>query len=121
MREVVLWAMMGQVHAAATLYLKVLARQGKVANTRCRPHVAHSPHHRFAILKNLLNGAQRRHPLVNPLQMNNVSSLKLGQRRDTGTHIGYINMEQMMFTEMQMPKYTLALPQKMQPFQCLMW
>ena len=102
--------MMGQIHAVATLRFKVLARQGKVTNTRCRPHVMHSPHHRFATLNNLLNVAQRQHSLVDPFQMNDVSFLKFGQRRDIRTHVGYINMEQMTFTEMQMPKYTPAFP-----------
>ena len=62
----------------------------------------HGPYHRFPRAKNLADAFQRQHPLVNPVQVNDVGFFKLTQFRDVRTTISYIEFKKVVALKMQM-------------------
>ena len=67
------------------------ALSGIMAHSGESPHIMHRPDHRFARNHNLIQILKGKHTLIDPVKMNHISLLKLGQRGYIRPRIGYIN------------------------------
>ena len=59
-----------------------------------------------------MDGTEREHALIDPVQMNQVCLLKLPQFRDVIAYIGNINLEEMFLREMQTAEDHQPLPKE---------
>ena len=70
-----------------------------MADAGAGPHIVHGPYYRFAGSQNLADGVERQHPLVDPVQMDDICLLKFGKRSDVRTGIGDIYGEEIILLE----------------------
>ena len=64
------------------------ARSGVMADSRKRPHVVHGPYHRLAGIDDAADVIQRKHPLIDPMEVDYIRLTELRQRTDVCTGIG---------------------------------
>ena len=60
-----------------------------------RPDVVHGPYDGFAASQDLMDATQRKHALIDPVQMDDVGLLELRQTGDVRTGIGKVDLKQM--------------------------
>ena len=109
-REVVRAAAPWEVAAVGAGLLEVAAVEGEVANGRGGPDVVHGPHHRLAALQDLLYSFQGEHPLVDPMQVDDVGLAKLVGLGDVSSAVGDVHLEQVPLAEMEMAEDAPSLP-----------
>ena len=80
-----------------------------------RPYIMHGPHHRLPAFKDSADTLQRQHTLIDPMQMDDISLLKLTGLGDICTCIGYIDIKQMLSAEVETPEHTPAFPKERPP------
>ncbi len=102
-----------QQAAIATVSSEVTAAEGEVAYRGSRPDVVHSPYYRLATFKNLADSIQREHPLINPVQMNDVSLFKLSETGNIRASICQVDLKKMFSRESAMEEDHNTLPKKM--------
>lgn len=72
----------------------------------------HGPYHRFSAADDLPDGLQRKHALVDPVQMYDVSLLELRQGSDVVSRIGDIECKEILPGKMKAAEDAPALPQE---------
>jgi hypothetical protein len=85
-----------EVLAVGAFRLELDAGACMVANACAWPHVVHGPHHWLARLKDALDIAKRQHALIYPVEVNDVSLLKLRNLGDVCAGIGYVDTEKVL-------------------------
>ena len=83
-----------------------------VADAGHRPHVVQRPDNRLAGIQNLLQVVQRQHPLVHPVQMDDIGLLEFRQRGDVGPRVGNIYGKQALLVEVVGPPDDDPFPHK---------
>src|SRR5574344_1066469 len=99
-----------QILAMMALRLICLTVVCVMTYTRSRPKIMHCPNHRFTTLDNIVYTPYLKKSLINPIQVYNIGFLKFTQTSYIKTGIGYIDLEQIVFGDMQMYKDKKALP-----------
>ena len=94
--QVVLRTAIGQQRTVGASGLVCQTSAGVMTDARSRPHVVHCPHHRLTAFQYFPYVSERKHALVYPVQMDNVSPLKLRQRRYVGAAIGNVYLKKMV-------------------------
>ena len=89
---------------------KLLTAQGNMTEGRRRPDIVHRPDHRLPALQDLLNPLERKHTLIDPMQVDDISLLEFRQLRDIRARIGDIDLKQMLTGEMQATEDHQPLP-----------
>ena len=82
-----------------TFLFVILAFACIMADAGAGPHIVHGPYYRFAGSQNLADGVERQHPLVDPVQMDDICLLKFGKRSDVRAGIGDIYGEEIILLE----------------------
>ena len=90
----------------------LLTATGVMTDRGGGPQVVHRPHHGF-LLDDLTDILQRQHALVDPMQVDHVSLLKLGQAGDIRAAIGDVHFEEAFLLQVHRQPDTEALPQEM--------
>ena len=68
----------------------------EMTDCRSRPDIVHRPDHGFTASQDLLDAVQRKHALIDPVQMNDVCLLKLPQFGDIGACAGDVDIKEML-------------------------
>ena len=92
--------------------LVALAATGIMTNGCRRPQVVHRPHDRLTGVEYSADAVQRKHALVYPLQVNNVSFLEITCMSNVDTGIGNVYLKKMLTTEVQVEENTQPFPKE---------
>ena len=95
-----------------TTLLKVRAATSIMTDGCGWPDIMHGPYYGFPGIKNLTDSSQRKHALVDPVQVNDISLLELTQTSYISAAIGNINLKKMLALEMQTTEDNQALPKE---------
>ena len=95
-----------------TTLLKVRAAASIMTDGCGWPDIMHGPYYGFPGIKNLTDSSQRKHALVDPVQVNDISLLELTQTSYISAAIGNINLKKMLALEMQTTEDNQALPKE---------
>ncbi len=99
-----------QQTALLAMGLEIPAVEGQVTDGRGWPDVMHRPYYLFATLQYLADILQGEHPLVDPVQVDDIGFLELPQAGDVCPGIGNIDVKEVGTAQPQMKPYTASLP-----------
>ena len=77
----------------------VLAITGMMADSCCRPEVVHGPYNGFPAVKYLTEILYRQHPLIDPVQVDNICLSELRQASNVRPCVRDVNTEEIVFHE----------------------
>ena len=98
-----------------TLVVKPFALAGMVANAGAGPHVVQCPYHGLARGQYLLKPLQRQHPLIYPMQVDDVRFAELRQAGNVGATVGNGDGKEVLPAETILPPDDKPLPQEVPP------
>ena len=85
-----------QQSAVVAVRQPVFTLLGMVANARDGPHIVHCPYHGLPRLEDFCQIAQGKHPLVYPMEMNEVCFFKFAQLSDVHTMCARIDSPEVL-------------------------
>ena len=80
-----------------------------MANAQVGPLVVKCPDDALAALKDASNAIERKHSLINPVQVDDVCLAKLRRAGNVDTHPGSVNLPEALAAESHMRQYAKAL------------
>mgnify|MGYP007069845091 CR=1 FL=1 len=85
-----------------------------MTNRRGGPKVVHSPYNGLAAINDSSDAFQRKHALINPMQVDDISFPKRWKFRDVRSGIGDVYLEQSLSLKTKMEEYRESFPKEVQ-------